>query len=273
MKNWMKLNLLSSAIALALASQVQAAAISQTTQTGNGSSLIFTLFDTTSPTAGGYSYVLDLGTLMGNVTAGTAPTTYTLTGLTSSTFTAPGGTAFTWDVGAATTSNSTYQGFKVLTTFDATATLGPTSPTNTGVKNMANGLTSFVTNINAVFTTSGPGIMNGTGQTASGGYLAYDANGDAGASRGSNWGSTFANSNDGGTYADGATLSLWLMNNTGTTGSAKPTLTNEGTLTLHLNGANAATLTFAPTAVPVPAAIWLMGSALVGVVGVRRRNA
>jgi hypothetical protein len=76
------------------------------------------------------------------------------------------------------------------------------------------------------------------------------------------------------TLANNALMYLWNLTTSSNVGTAQGTKTlTTGTFNLNLSGSQ---LTFNPTPaapVPVPAAAWLLGSALVSVAGISRRRA
>jgi hypothetical protein len=74
------------------------------------------------------------------------------------------------------------------------------------------------------------------------------------------------------TAADDNATYLGLVNGTGQTGSTGWTLVGNILKIHNMTGNTTQTLTFEVSAVPVPAAAWLFGSALVGLAGVGRKR-
>lgn len=252
------------AIAALCATSGMANAAIQTAGTGNGE-LFFSIWDNVSQT----SYTRDLGinlnsftpavaTALGAPVIFTPDTTLTtlLAGILPSSF-----SALTWNVAAM----DALQANRYLTTGAQTIA----APASTFTLNQFNdNADTYIANVN-----DDPGhVNNANGSTVV--NAANDANGFAGSALwGSNWSGNagFSNSSTignslffhmltGGTTSGAAVTSARYEN---AFGDSTWTLSNDGTLTY----ANAS-----PAAVPVPAAVWLLGSGLIGVVGVARRR-
>jgi hypothetical protein len=258
----MKYKLIAAAILAAGVSNVANATItlpsSDVNNTG-GSELILNLWDGTN------TFTLDLGVPFG------APTTGTLANLSTlapTFFT--GGTLNSnvqWNVIAADTTAggngstlSTY-GARMMTT-SSTATW---SYVNSNVTASASGLASYITALNT--TGTHPTVANGSDLSTS----VLDSNSWQGSGMLTAWAqNSLFNAMGMGAgsmlfveVAQSATTGLFgpQIPTTGT-----PSFTTLGQFTLAANGA----MSFAP--VPVPAAVWLFGSALAGLVGVARRR-
>ena len=143
--------------------------------------------------------------------------------------------------------------------FTSTASLGTSSshPTNANVTTFASNANTFFTNMNAV-----SGNVSGTkgwdGDTASDGSLA-----DTG------WGvSLFTNGAQLGT-----SQTMFLFANNSSTGSAAANLYVGASVMLDASGLHVTNAETPPPPVPLPAAVWLLGSGLLGMLGIGRRRA
>jgi hypothetical protein len=271
----MKYKLIAAAILAAGMSNVANAAIVQTNTDLNntgGSELVLSLFDGTQ------SFTVDLGLAMGS----SIPASVVLADLSTSAasfFT--GGVLNSnvqWAVTAAdsilavnplTSTDLTLFGQRMLTTVNgpAPATTGIAAYTNADIQQSAGALTSYISNLNS--TAGHAGAANGSQLSASPADAFSWSNGMQ-----ANWaqlGRFDATANGAGTMAFMQLAQAIVPGNRGG-GTANPgdvaSQSVLGQFTLAANGQ----LSFAP--VPVPAAVWLFGSALMGLVGVaRRRNA
>lgn len=139
--------------------------------------------------------------------------------------------------------------------------IGSQSPTftNGNVSTFSNNFSTFAKNINSQYTTGNTSTVFGWGdQRASG--TTFD---------GKNAPNSWISASVGNGAAIGTTQSLFLFatNGTGLTGSAN--VYTGGTINIDA----AADITYTPSTVPLPAAVWLFGSGLLGLIGVgRRRN-
>jgi hypothetical protein len=140
-------------------------------------------------------------------------------------------------------------------------TIGPQGPAQLALKNGVNATnwsTGITTTINEIDTNSGGANSVFATSLAAGGLFDTSS-----ASNIANWyGNGTATANTG--VGTSTTLYHVAM---GTTQTAFVALASLGTVTLTATG-----LTFAPTAVPLPAAIWLLGGGLLGLAGVGRRK-
>jgi hypothetical protein len=277
----LKMKALAAAVALVVAGSANAAVTFPGAATGG--SLLFEAWDGTN------AYIHDLGTTFNSVygsasavtTQAAGDTNYNLASLFTSAFWT--NSAVQWHVISAKSLNDTTSNLGMLATANTTAFGLFNKNASTGLTGGANGLNGgMYANINGALPT-------GTGTVA----LASPAYPTANWGSNSNW-STF-DAALGGTavtgfftgpinaataYTAGPGVGLFASSiNTGTLGSTQTTKTafagsngnadwilqNNGTLTYHVAGA-------APAAVPLPAALWLFGSGLLGLVGVGRRN-
>lgn len=249
----MKMKALAAVVALAAAGSANAAI--DTFGTGNGE-LFFSIRDNTNLT----SYVLDMNVSMDAWTdvsqswaADATLTSYLSTGSGNYSWAVMGGDL----VGAATAG-----GLRYLSTAAAGMAATWATEKNNGLTGYAIMDTSYLTGANAAI------AVGATGNSAT------FANGDAGyfsPSMDSWFNNTPMNAASAGL---GGTQSFYFATNTGST-TAFATKNNPisvteqiGTWTLAANG----DLNYSVSAVPVPAAVWLLGSALVGLVGVSRRR-
>jgi len=249
----MKFKLLVAAAALAVAGQASAALTDITSTDGSGSSLMLVVWDTN-----GNSYVRDLGTTADQVVSGS----YTASGTVSS---GSSSTLFTTLFGSDTASNVSY------------TILGDTKSTSNH-KNIISGVDGsggYITDnnfgtieskISALITlANGNPNGNNTGNE-------YNTTGDTTVS-GSKTTNLFSYLAGGvGNVATlGTTLNLTGFqqagNISGSTHGTTLSLAGSTNFTLNANGD-----LLVPAAVPLPAAVWLMGSGLLGLLGVGRRR-
>jgi hypothetical protein len=131
---------------------------------------------------------------------------------------------------------------------------------NTDLSNAVSGMSSFITN-----ELNGSGVTFASGVSSTNGW-------DSPNPAGTNADVSF----NGAGYENGAALgtaqSLYLLASSGSAGTstgAANTYKSQYTLTLGANGV----LTYdSPPPVPVPAAVWLLGSGLMGLAGIGRRR-
>jgi hypothetical protein len=229
--------------------QANAAIVAAAPSTGS-SSFLFFAYD-----SAGKSFLKGLTlTLDGMLAAPTTTQSFSLAGL-SAQF-ASSTTDPVWGVVASdSVSPGGFKGYRIITW---TASTFPT--TNSGTKNSALALGNFLNTAD-----DGTAVAGVTIQTS----LTSDQQWAGQSSWASNWGNNGpANTS---ALTNGAQLAAWLLD-TGTvgtpTGIQKPAKTQLSNWQLDL-GSNQ--LVYAPSAVPVPAAIWMLGSALVALTGIRRR--
>ncbi len=232
--------------------QANAAIVTAAPSTGS-SSFLFFAYD-----GAGQSYLKGLTlTLDGMLAAPTTTQSFSLAGLSAqfaSSITDP-----VWGVVAAdTVSPATFKGYRIITSADTTWTAASFPTTNSGTKNSAVALANFLNTAD-----DGTAVAGVTIQTSSTSDQQYAGQG----SWAYNWGNN--GPSDISALTNGAQLAAWLLDTgVATSGVAKPTKTQLSNWQLDL-GSNQ--LVYAPAAVPVPAAIWMMGSALVALTGIRRR--
>lgn len=255
MKMSFRLKALAGAIALLAAGAAEAAIVTNDANTGN-SDFLFTAFD-----SNGKSYVLGLNLRLDDVVANPTQThVFNLPSL-SSFFSDAQSTDARWSVVAADRqATGTFKNFRVITSFDPTVANGPTNVTASGTKGAALNFDAFLNLANGTSPTPVVGTPVMTTSPADPAYAGQ-------AIWGGDWGGvglsdvTFFSNPD-------QTAVAWLLNSgNALNGIAKPALTQLDKWQLNLS---TNTLTYAP--VPVPAAVWLFGSALAGMAARRRRG-
>jgi len=264
----MKLNIkpLVAAAVLALSgTAANAAIVTNNAATGN-SSMMFQVI------SAGQSYALGLDIRMDDIIAEALSGTFT-----AKQFVLPGLPSFSdpanslWGVVGAdfsTTAGGTPEGQRrMLTSFTADSAVGPNGVRNNGIVTSAQ---NFDTIVNQVGPLCSPGAACVANSSGDGTYIG------ATPPWGSSWGfsSGFSNSV---ALNSGTSLALWLITPNGSqpTGTANTQqLTSNGgnALLWSLNG-NILSLSAGEVApVPIPGAIWMLGSALVGLLGIGRRR-
>ena len=234
--------------------QANAAIVTAAPSTGS-SSFLFFAYD-----GAGQSYLKGLTlTLDGLLAAPTTTQSFSLAGLSAQFATSI--TNPVWGVVASdSVSPGGFKGYRIITSADTTWTASTFPTTNSGTKNSAVALGNFLNTAD-----DGTAVAGVTIQSTSTSDQQYAGQG----SWAFNWGNN--GPSDTSALTNGAQLAAWLLD-TGTvgtpTGIGKPTKTLLSNWQLDL-GSNQ--LVYAPSAVPVPAAIWMLGSALVALTGIRRR--
>lgn len=226
------------------------------------------------------------GELFVNVWDSTAQVSYALDlGITTEQIrTMPATGSFSYDLAAdanfSRILNSTnalqYQvvgGFNLLTTttmsqFGLFTTAAPGADvsglaTANGIKQALGKLSNYTVNVN-----NDAGDLVNTAANNSG--LSDNANGDLGYAGTVDWGNSMSGLVAFNTFADVGTDALFY--HAGSTTGRNGIQTALASWNLSING-NTATLGYNVSAVPVPAAVWLFGSGLLGLVGVARRRA
>jgi hypothetical protein len=259
-----KLKALAAAIALAVSAPASAAIV---TSGGNGE-LFFNAWDPVSKS----SYTRDLGVLMNDFVPGgilgSTSSGYSLTFAADATLTswlssvASNIGSVLWNIGAIDSVTPE----RYLTT---AGSIAATSFVNSQLTAMdaANG---FITPTNSLGTH--PTLTNGS-NTAS-----EAANGNSAYAGGGFWGSNWGNKTPFSTAAlVGESNFFWLLAQNGTstlTSALKTQFGNADGASTWSFGSDG-TLAFnsaAPAAIPVPAAVWLLGSGLLGLAGIARRR-
>ncbi len=269
----MKWKLKALAAAVAIAVSAPASATIATSTSGNGE-LFLTVWDSVSQT----SYTRDLGltvnTFLENdstpaqLAAVNAPG-YSQTFTADSTFSAwlssvsANLAGLVWNVGAMDGSGAN----RYLSTSSSIPTL-----TNSAVTVLNDSADVYLTNVNTLGSHPGTTAVNGsnTASAANDGQAYADAG-----SWGANWGNKAVGWTSGALI--GASNFFWSIAANGSGSLTTAFLTqfgNENGMSTW-NLATDGTLTYntaSPAAVPVPAAVWLLGSGLFGLVGIARRR-
>ena len=172
------------------------------------------------------------------------------------------GTADTvWMIGGVDSTGIGNNGQRILTTH-----VGPViGMTNTRANAAPGPGTTFIANVNTTGThptaTNGSSVNVPTDATAYGAYL------------GTNWNSQLTGNATG---AVGQALQFFMVTPSSTSGPAAASVYQyanaEGASTWQLNADGTLNYAAAAAAVPLPAAVWLFGSGLIGLVGIARRR-
>jgi len=250
------------AVALALAASGAHAALVQP-NTGTGSDIVINIWDNDSGTAG---FTQDTGL---NVGSWNPANSFSITLNTAGSLAAfnQNSTGTFWNVVAAKGNGTT--GTNIY--YTSTQTNGPTAGDTGGSIQTAVG--NAVTDYSGLSTHSGNTFgASSTGKTTS---VASDA--PAGwAGQLSQGGGVLNDPTDQFADSTGSSTSSSMFFESLNASSASTSVYN-GYWTLSFNGtggsATSATLTWTPTAVPLPAAVWLFGSGVLGLAGIGRRRA
>ena len=266
----LKLKLVVAAMAFAVTGQAFAAIAPGST--GNGE-LFMSVYDGVAQT----SYVRDLGVDMNTFIANGSNAGYSLNyaadSLLTSTFNLATNTNLLWNVAALDTTVTpgvTYLGQRYLST-----TNSPTSQF-IGVQSNSNlaGFSTVDGYVNAINLSDGTNDPTNTALNVSSVHSGSGNSAYFGNNFKNNWNSSAKFDS---TAAVGTSLSFFSLTPSSSSGLGKATITQFGNAngnaswTLASNG----TLSYsvpAPAAVPLPAAVWLLGSGLIGMVGVARRK-
>lgn len=269
----MKKLLIASAMGMAFAGQAQAL----TTGTTSNGSLYLAVWD--SSATGTYSYVQDLGyTINSFLPEGSVPvSTGDLAGATASTVTPA--TGLTLNFGTSFLSSFTGNAADLrwnVVAYDNQA--GGTNTRRAALTAQVGTLTTTITNTGLTTVTNNIGTAATTlgCATSTAGCASTDT-----LLAGATYGDTLGNGGLSTSQALGSTLEMMYITQTGTSstngtaatydffdnayGRAVWSLTSAGQLTYSIAGA-------AVSEVPVPAALWLFGSGLLGLVGIGRRK-
>ncbi|TCV89528.1 VPLPA-CTERM sorting domain-containing protein [Sulfurirhabdus autotrophica] len=261
----MKMKLLVAATMFAVAGQ--AAAAIAPGSSGNGE-LFLSVYDSVALT----SYTRDLGIDMNTFNASGSNAGYSLSFAGDSLLASAFGSLATnsnllWNVAALDSTvnpGNSFVGMQFLSTTNASLATVKTQ-TNTNLAGFAT-VDGYVNAVNAGATDF---VTNNSSTAASADGSSYFGN-----SFGNNWNKKAVFDS---TAAVGSSLNFFALTPSDNSGLHKATVTQFGnadgaaTWTLASNG----TLSYvspAPSAVPVPAAVWLLGSGLIGMVGVARRK-
>ena len=262
----LKLKLVVAAMAFAVTGQAFAAIAPGSS--GNGE-LFMSVYDGVAQT----SYVRDLGVDMNTFIANGSTAGYSLNyaadSLLTSTFNLATNTNLLWNVAAldsTVTPGLAYVGQRYLSTTN--------SPTASfiGVQTNSN-LANFTTADNYV--TANNGLVGDFNNAINVSNVAHGPN-DGYAYFGSGFQNNWrGNAKFDSTAAVGTPLSFFYLTPSSTVGLGKATITQFGSAAGNASWklATDGTLSYSvPAAVPLPAAVWLLGSGLIGMVGVARRK-
>ena len=248
----MKLKLIAAASCLALAS-VANAAVNNGSDMAQGGELILSVWDSASST----SYTLDLGLITRDFNE-TETYVYDLSADQNwTTFTA-GAESMTWDVAGSDRASGMPSVNGVMTT----ARVGE----DASVTGIQHGLYNTLQSNIEQYTIKLNGLDTDYGVDNSYFLTGGDYAGDTGV-----WGS-FAGNVGFATASIGESMEFWSLT-TGVIPGRRPSPTAEHTKLAGMWTLSADSLVYTAAApVPVPAAVWLFGSALAGLVGVSRRR-
>ncbi|MBI2799239.1 MAG: VPLPA-CTERM sorting domain-containing protein [Gammaproteobacteria bacterium] len=260
MKLSSKLKTMVVAIGMVGASQAANAAVVQfdanplIPSSANNSSILFFAYDSLS----GKSFIEGLNKRLDDiVTAPNTTQTFSVAGLNS--FFGPTNNAI-WGVVAADNVGAMFKGYRNLTSFDSTSVNGPVGVLASGVKNASAAFQAYLV-------AADKGFVAGTPVTATSSVDPSFAGNGAWADT---WGANYATSNAA-LLVNGATLTAWLYDTANSASGIKvPLLTKLNNWNLNLS--TDSLVYAAPAAVPVPAALWMLGSSLMGLVTVGRRR-
>lgn len=264
----MKLKLIAAAALFAVAGQASASIAPGTT--GNGE-LFLSVYDSVAKV----SYARDLGITMNDFMASGSTAGYSLNfaadTLLQSAFASLNG--LKWNVAALDDTGSGLNGQRYLSTTNATLTTVKTQ-TNTNLTQfkLANDYVVASNNLGTQGGVLGPVATNGSNVSVTTTGADYFENGF-----GAKWSNKSVFDS---TALVGQSLGFFYLTPSSTSGLSKASVTQFGsvdgaaTWTLTQNGTlSYAVPAAAPAPVPVPAALWLLGSGLIGMVGVARRKA
>ena len=251
----MKLKAKALVAALTMGAAMQANAAIDNFSTGNGE-LFFNLRDNVNQ----QSYILDLNVNLDNFLPGNASNVTYGADANLTNFLANGSGSYNWSVMAGDSTGGANAGdLRYATTTNDAANVG--ANTNLQLVNFRGIDTGLLVNANGVLGANNSAVSPSTSP-------AYYSQGD------DTWG--FSSAFNATTAGIGNSLDFWLLSNSGSTISFL-TKNNKVSVDQYAGQWNLASngdLSFTSAApVPLPPAVWLLGSALVGLVGVGRRKA